>query len=204
MKAMLDRVANEQDALKKAERQAGEKRTKLLSDTSMMKQSELWKMAVDDRVRSLLKGESSQKGKGKGKGNGKNQINVYSQKLCSLHQDNNGPLSEDQVEQSDVAKKKKTANHQRELDQIQARPKHQAKDRNRGMERALAKERSRAKRKARSNHKRRRARTKARALERASERKVSPPKERDRAKAKTRKVSQVWRIQQRLETCTLR
>ena len=56
---------------KKAERQAGEKKTKLLSDMSMMKASELWKMTVDDRVRSLLKSESSQKGKGKGKGKGK-------------------------------------------------------------------------------------------------------------------------------------
>ena len=30
-------------------------------------------MTVDDRVRSLLKSESSQKGKGKGKGKGKNK-----------------------------------------------------------------------------------------------------------------------------------
>ena len=53
---------------KKAERLAGEKKTKLLNDMSMMKPSELWKMAVDDRVRGLLKSESSQTGKGKGKG----------------------------------------------------------------------------------------------------------------------------------------
>ena len=59
---------------KKAERQAGEKKTELLSDMSMTKPSELWKMAVDDRVRSLLKSESSQKGKGKGKGKGKNKM----------------------------------------------------------------------------------------------------------------------------------
>ena len=39
----------------------------------MMKASELWKMTVDDRVRSLLKSESSQKGKGKVKGKGKNK-----------------------------------------------------------------------------------------------------------------------------------
>ena len=71
MKAMLERVANEQDARKKAERQTGEKKTKLLSDMFMMKPSELWKMAVDDRVQGLLKSESSQKGKGKGKGKGK-------------------------------------------------------------------------------------------------------------------------------------
>ena len=36
---------------------------------SLMRPSELWKMAVEDRVRS----ESSQKGKGKGKGEGKNK-----------------------------------------------------------------------------------------------------------------------------------
>ena len=81
MKAMLERVANEQDALKKAERQAGEKRTKLLNDMSMMKPSELWKMSVDDRVRSLPKGESSQKGKVKGKGNGKN--NMFTPRSCA-------------------------------------------------------------------------------------------------------------------------
>ena len=49
----------------------GEKKTKLLNDMSTVKPSELWKMAVDDRVRSLLKSVSSQKGKGKGKGKGK-------------------------------------------------------------------------------------------------------------------------------------
>ena len=43
------------------------KKTKLLNDMSMMKPSELWKMAVDDRVRSLLKSKSSKKSKGKGK-----------------------------------------------------------------------------------------------------------------------------------------
>ena len=37
MKAMLERVANEQDARKKAERLAGEKKTKLLNDMSIMK-----------------------------------------------------------------------------------------------------------------------------------------------------------------------
>ena len=65
---------------------------------SMMKPSELWKMAVGDRVRGLPKSESSQKGKGKGKGKGKNKT-FDPQKLCSLHQDHNGPLSDDQVEQ---------------------------------------------------------------------------------------------------------
>ena len=73
MKAMLERVANEQGALEKAERLAGEKKTQLLNDMPTMKPSELWEMAVDDRVRGLLKSESSQKGKGKGKGKGKKQ-----------------------------------------------------------------------------------------------------------------------------------
>ena len=54
------------------------------------------------------------------------------------------------------------------------------------MERAPAKGRSRAMRMARPNHKRGRARTKERALERASRRKVSLPKKRERAKAKAR------------------
>ena len=49
-KATLERVANEQDARKKAERLAGERKTKLLNDMSVMKPSESWKMAVDDRV----------------------------------------------------------------------------------------------------------------------------------------------------------
>ena len=61
---------------------------------SLMQPSELWKMAVDDRVRS----ESSQKGKGKGKGKGKNKT-FDLPKLCKLYQDYNGPLSEDQFEQ---------------------------------------------------------------------------------------------------------
>ena len=39
----------------------------------MMKPSDLWKMAVDDRVLGLLKSESRQKGKGK-KGKGKNKM----------------------------------------------------------------------------------------------------------------------------------
>ena len=55
-------------------------------------------MSVFDRVRSLLKSESSQKGKGKGKGKGKNKT-FDPQKLYSLYQDHNGPSSEDQVEQ---------------------------------------------------------------------------------------------------------
>ena len=58
---------------KKAERLAGEKKTKLLNDMSMMKPSELWKMAVDDRVRGLLKSDSSQKSKGEGKSKRKNK-----------------------------------------------------------------------------------------------------------------------------------
>ena len=98
MNAMLEIVANEQDAQKKAEPLAAEKKTKWLNDMSMMKPSELWKMAVDDRVRGLLKSESSQKGKGKGKGKGKNKT-FDPQKLYSLYQDHNGPLSEDSVEQ---------------------------------------------------------------------------------------------------------
>ena len=165
MKATLERVANEQDARKKAERLAGEKKTKLLNDMSVMKPSESWKMAVDDRVRGLLKSESSQKGKGKGKGKGKNKT-CDPQKLYSLYQDHNGPLSEDQVEQ--VMLQKKMSNLQRELGQSQARRPHQAQDPSRGVERAPATERSRAKRRARPNHKRRKARAKERALEWAS------------------------------------
>ena len=61
-------------------------------------------MAVDDRVRGLLKSESSQKGKGKVKGKGKNKT-FDLQKLCSLYQDLNGPLSEDQVGQVTLQKK---------------------------------------------------------------------------------------------------
>ena len=38
-----------------------------MNDMSLMKQSELWKMMVGDRDRSLLKYEASQKGKDKGK-----------------------------------------------------------------------------------------------------------------------------------------
>ena len=98
LKAMFERVAYEQDARKKAETQEREKKTKLLSDMFMIKTSELCKMAVDDRVRSLLKSESSQKGKGKGKGKGKNKMFDH-QKLYSLYHDHNRPLSEDQVEQ---------------------------------------------------------------------------------------------------------
>ena len=60
-------MAKEQGALKKAERLAGEKKTKLLNDM-LMKPSELCKMAVDDRIRGMLKSESSHKGKGKSKG----------------------------------------------------------------------------------------------------------------------------------------
>ena len=86
MKAMLERVANEQDAWKKAERLAGEKKTKLLNDISMTKPSDLWKMAFDDRVRGLLQSESCQKGKGKGKGKGKNKTFDH-QKMYSLYQD---------------------------------------------------------------------------------------------------------------------
>ena len=43
VKALLERVVHEQDARKKAEGLAGEKKTKLLNDMSMMKPSELWK-----------------------------------------------------------------------------------------------------------------------------------------------------------------
>ena len=113
----------------------------------------------------MLKSESSQKGKGKGKGKGKNKT-CDLQKLYSLYQDHNGPLSEDQVEQ--VILQKKKSNPQWELGQSQARRPHQAKDPNRGVERARATGKSRAKRRARPNHKRPKARAKERALEWAS------------------------------------
>ena len=74
----------------------------------MMKASELWKMTVDDRVRSLLKSESSQKRKDKGKGKGKTKC-LTPQKLYSFYQDHNVPLSEDQVEQV-MLQKKSTSN----------------------------------------------------------------------------------------------
>ena len=178
---MLERVANEQEAQKNAERQAGEKKTKLMNDMSLMKQSELWKMKADDRVRSLLKSNQTRKARTKLKA--KEKI-FNTQKLYSPFEDHNGPLAEEQVEHVMLQKK-------RVLGQNQARRKRQAKDQNHGMERALAKERGRAKRKARPNHKRRRARSKERNLERASMRRVNLPKRRERAKAKARKVSQV-------------
>ena len=44
-KAMLDRVANEQEARKKLRDGQVKKKTKLLNDMSLMQPSELWKMA---------------------------------------------------------------------------------------------------------------------------------------------------------------
>ena len=101
MIAILEKVADEQEARKKL------RKTKLLNNMSVMKPSELWKVAVDNRVRSLLKSESSQKGMGKGEGKGKNKT-FDPLKLYSLHQDHNGPLSEDQVEQVTLHKKVKS------------------------------------------------------------------------------------------------
>ena len=69
MNAMCEKVANEQEAQKNGESEVGEKKTKLMNEMFLMKQSELWKMMVGDRDRSLLKYESSQKGKDKAKGN---------------------------------------------------------------------------------------------------------------------------------------
>ena len=71
MKVMLERVANEQEAQKNAARQAREKKTKLMNDMSLMKQSELWKMMADDRVRSLLKSNRTRKARTKLKVKGK-------------------------------------------------------------------------------------------------------------------------------------
>ena len=171
----------------KAKRQAGEKKTKLLNEMSMMKPSELWKMAVDDRVRSLLKGESSQKGKGKGKGKGKIQ-NVYSQKLYSLYQDNNGPMSEDQVEQ--VMLQKKTANPQRELGQSQARRHWQWKE-------VGPRERQDPSTSVEGQEQR-----KELWKGQASERSALPRKGTGQRQKQER--FHRWRVQQRLEKCTLR
>ena len=84
MKVMLKRMANEQEAQKNADRQAAEKKTKLVDDMSLMKQSELWKMVVGDRVRSLLKYESSRKGKDKGKDKGKKEAKRSTLGSCTV------------------------------------------------------------------------------------------------------------------------
>ena len=61
-----------------------------------MKQSGLWKMAVDDKVRSLLTSESSQKDKDKEKDKKNKKYSFHPEKLYSLDHDQNGP-SEVQV-----------------------------------------------------------------------------------------------------------
>ena len=62
MEAMLEKVANEQEARKHAEKQNRE----VVSDRLMLKPSELWKVAVDERLRGVLQSESSSKDMGKG------------------------------------------------------------------------------------------------------------------------------------------
>ena len=58
---------------------------------SLMRPSELWKMAVEDRVRS----ESSQKARAKVKA--KEKTKRSNPKVYNLYQDYDGPLSEDQL-----------------------------------------------------------------------------------------------------------
>ena len=136
-----------------------------------------WKMAVTDRVWSLLKSETSQKGKDKGKDKGKKRSKTLdTQKLYSLYQDHHGPLSEDQAEHVMLQSKKSNPPAGPEAKSCTS-----------------AEERSRAKRKARHNHKRRRARSKERALEKDKHAKSTPNlhKRRERTKATARKVSRV-------------
>ena len=74
MKTTLEKVANEQESRTNAEKQAKDKTVKLVSDMSLMKASELLKMAVDDRMCGLFQSESSSKGYGKVKGKGMTQM----------------------------------------------------------------------------------------------------------------------------------
>ena len=159
-----------------------------MNDMSLMKKSELWKMAVDDRGRSLPTSQPSQKGKGKDKGKSKGKNKTFDpQKLSNLHQDHNGHLSGDRVEHVMLQKNVKSP----------AEAGAQSS--------TLAEERSRAKRKARPNHKRRRARSKERALERASIRKAHQTFPREgRGQRQQQERFHRWRIQRRLATCTLR
>ena len=89
MKAMLEKAANEQEARTHAEKQAQGKNVKVASDMSEVKPSELWNMAVADRVRGVLQSGSISKGTGKGKGETKP---FYPQELYTLHQDRSGRL----------------------------------------------------------------------------------------------------------------
>ena len=68
---------------------------KVVSDMSLMRQSELRILAVDDRIRGVLQSESTSKGKGK-KGKGKTKM-FDPQELGSLYKDHSGPSSEEQV-----------------------------------------------------------------------------------------------------------
>ena len=65
---MLEKAANEQEAGTKQEKQAQGKKVKVVSDMSVVKPSELWNMAVDDRIRGVLQSGSISKDTGNGKG----------------------------------------------------------------------------------------------------------------------------------------
>ena len=65
VKAMLQKVAHEREVKQNAKTQKTQVHDVEVSDMLMMKPPEMWKMALDDRVRGMLQSESSSKGKGK-------------------------------------------------------------------------------------------------------------------------------------------
>ena len=78
MKAMLEKGQTNK-ARKHAENQTQDKKVKMVSDMSLMRQSELRTLAVDDRIRGVLQSESTSKGKGKTKMFDSQELYSYAQ-----------------------------------------------------------------------------------------------------------------------------
>ena len=111
-------MATEQEARKHAENQAQDTKVKVVSDMSMLKPSECWKMADDDRIRGVLQSESSSKGKGERQRPRRNKM-FHPQELYSFYQDFSGPMSEEKIESLMSKNVKSPA----ELERKETRPK---------------------------------------------------------------------------------
>ena len=158
-------------------------------------------MAADDRVRSLLESESSLKGKGRGKGKGKNKT-FDRQKLYSLHQDYNGSLSEDQIGQVMLQKKVKSPSGS------WGKNKHvesnQAKNRDLEWRGDHRHRKEVAPRKKQDPTQTSKSENKGKSSEKGKQANGHPFQRRGKRKSKKQERFHKWRIQQRVEKCTLR
>ena len=148
----------------------------------------------------MLKSESSQKGKGKGKGKGKNKT-FDPQKLYSLYQDHNGPLSDDQVEQVMLQKNVKS---QAGAGAKSSTSKASGTGSKSWNGKGTGKGKKSGQEKGKTQPQTSKGKSKGQSSGMGKHVKSQPAQGKGKGRGKKQERFQRWRIEQRLEKCTLR